>query len=131
MGVGYWQGGTVQGAEKMNNLKEENILCVQNVLKYGIEYNKFQSKIFLFIISIGRGHREYWAPVDLVTSLFDDCIKCRLFVFCLTVKINLNNPPKVTLFILDSFVIKAFTTANTCAVYIHTGTCTYFYARDM
>jgi len=37
VGVGCWQGGTVQVAEKMNNLKEENILCAQKVLKYGIE----------------------------------------------------------------------------------------------
>jgi hypothetical protein len=41
----------VQGAVKMNILKEENILCAQKILKYGTKYNNFQSNIVFFIYS--------------------------------------------------------------------------------
>ena len=36
-----WQRGTVQGAAKMNILKEENILFAQTILKHETECNKF------------------------------------------------------------------------------------------
>jgi hypothetical protein len=49
--AGGWQVGTVQAAAKMNILKEENILYIQNILKYGTELinSNPRSSFFLFI----------------------------------------------------------------------------------
>jgi hypothetical protein len=48
------------------------------------------------------------------------------FIFCSIVEVNsIKSPTSVTAFIRYSFVIKAFTIATNCTVYIHTYTYTY------
>lgn len=55
MGVARWH--SIEGSKNEYFKGRKYFVCSEN-LKYGTKYNKFQSKIvlFLFIISTSRGH---------------------------------------------------------------------------